>query len=133
MSLSLFNENVHPFNNPIDFVAAGTSVLCPEPTPLPYFWQSKTVESSWWGTPPQYRCTHGQYGTSTDTKVAQHLTKLHDWSLELPQYYVPQLLNVASSAVQGDYVLCVREDNKVSHYIINRELHGYRIGQLIPL
>lgn len=33
-----------------------------------------------------------------------------------------------STTIQGDYVLCVREDNKVSHYIINRELHGYRIG-----
>ena len=25
-----------------------------------------------------------------------------------------------STSIQGDYVLCVREDNKVSHYIINK-------------
>ena len=37
-----------------------------------------------------------------------------------------------SSTIQGDYVLCVREDNKVSHYIINKIQQGehtrYRIG-----
>ena len=25
-----------------------------------------------------------------------------------------------STSIQGDYVLCVREDSKVSHYIINK-------------
>lgn len=37
-----------------------------------------------------------------------------------------------SATIQGDYVLCVREDNKVSHYIINKMQQGeqtrYRIG-----
>lgn len=37
-----------------------------------------------------------------------------------------------SASIQGDYVLCVREDNKVSHYIINKMQQGeqtrYRIG-----
>jgi proto-oncogene C-crk len=37
-----------------------------------------------------------------------------------------------SATIQGDYVLCVREDNKVSHYIINKIQQGeqtrYRIG-----
>lgn len=37
-----------------------------------------------------------------------------------------------SASIQGDYVLCVREDNKVSHYIINKIQQGeqtrYRIG-----
>jgi len=37
-----------------------------------------------------------------------------------------------SASIQGDYVLCVREDNKVSHYIINKIHQGdqtrYRIG-----
>lgn len=29
-----------------------------------------------------------------------------------------------SATIQGDYVLCVREDNKVSHYIINKIAQG---------
>lgn len=37
-----------------------------------------------------------------------------------------------SNTIIGDYVLCVREDSKVSHYIINKipqnELTVYRIG-----
>jgi len=37
-----------------------------------------------------------------------------------------------SATIQGDYVLCVREDNKVSHYIINKIQQGdqtrYKIG-----
>jgi len=37
-----------------------------------------------------------------------------------------------SATIQGDYVLCVREDSKVSHYIINKIQTGdqtrYRIG-----
>ncbi|XP_043224267.1 adapter molecule Crk-like [Amphibalanus amphitrite] len=37
-----------------------------------------------------------------------------------------------STSIQGDYVLCVREDNKVSHYIINKmqkdDQVQYRIG-----
>ena len=37
-----------------------------------------------------------------------------------------------SSTIQGDYVLCVKEDDKVSHYIINKidqnEQTSYRIG-----
>jgi len=37
-----------------------------------------------------------------------------------------------STTIQGDYVLCVREDSKVSHYIINKIQQGeqtrYRIG-----
>ena len=37
-----------------------------------------------------------------------------------------------SATIEGDYVLCVREDNKVSHYIINKIQQGdqarYRIG-----
>lgn len=37
-----------------------------------------------------------------------------------------------STTIQGDYVLCVREDNRVSHYIINKIQQGdqtrYRIG-----
>merc|ERR1712223_710906 len=37
-----------------------------------------------------------------------------------------------SATIQGDYVLCVREDSKVSHYIINKIQQGeqtrYRIG-----
>lgn len=37
-----------------------------------------------------------------------------------------------STTIQGDYVLCVREDSKVSHYIINKMSQGdqarYRIG-----
>ncbi|XP_059491298.1 adapter molecule Crk [Neocloeon triangulifer] len=37
-----------------------------------------------------------------------------------------------STTIHGDYVLCVREDCKVSHYIINKvqqgEQHRYRIG-----
>ena len=42
-----------------------------------------------------------------------------------------------SATIQGDYVLCVREDNKVSHYIINKIQQGdqtrYRIGdQMFP-
>lgn len=42
-----------------------------------------------------------------------------------------------SKTIQGDYVLCVREDSKVSHYIINRLQQGdqtrYRIGdQIFP-
>ncbi|XP_076067923.1 crk proto-oncogene, adaptor protein isoform X2 [Oratosquilla oratoria] len=42
-----------------------------------------------------------------------------------------------STTIIGDYVLCVREDNKVSHYIINKiqqaEQTRYRIGdQLFP-
>ena len=38
-----------------------------------------------------------------------------------------------SATIQGDYVLCVREDSKVSHYIINKIQQGdqtrYRIGK----
>lgn len=38
-----------------------------------------------------------------------------------------------SATIQGDYVLCVREDSKVSHYIINKIQQGdqtrYRIGE----
>ena len=30
---------------------------------------------------------------------------------------------------QGDFVLCVKEGKRVSHYIINREEQGYRIGE----
>ena len=30
---------------------------------------------------------------------------------------------------QGDFVLCVKEGKRVSHYIINREDQGYRIGK----
>ncbi|XP_013789102.1 adapter molecule Crk-like [Limulus polyphemus] len=42
-----------------------------------------------------------------------------------------------SSTIQGDLVLCVREDNKVSHYIINKIQQGdqtrFRIGdQMFP-
>lgn len=42
-----------------------------------------------------------------------------------------------STSMQGDYVLCVREDSKVSHYIINRMQQGdqilYRIvDQMFP-
>lgn len=42
-----------------------------------------------------------------------------------------------STTILGDYVLCVREDNKVSHYIINKIQQGeqvrYRIGdQMFP-
>lgn len=42
-----------------------------------------------------------------------------------------------SSSIIGDYVLCVREDSKVSHYIINKIEEGsqirYRIGdQMFP-
>lgn len=42
-----------------------------------------------------------------------------------------------STSIQGDFVLCVREDCKVSHYIINKIQQGdqirYRIGeQLFP-
>lgn len=42
-----------------------------------------------------------------------------------------------STTIHGDYVLCVREDNKVSHYIINKIQQGeqvrYRIGdQMFP-
>ena len=37
-----------------------------------------------------------------------------------------------STTIQGDYVLCVKEEGKVSHYIINRidqdEKTFYRIG-----
>ena len=37
-----------------------------------------------------------------------------------------------SISIQGDFVLCVREDSKVSHYIINKIQEGgslrYRIG-----
>lgn len=37
-----------------------------------------------------------------------------------------------STSIQGDYVLCVREDNKVSHYIINKirqdDQLSFRIG-----
>ena len=37
-----------------------------------------------------------------------------------------------SATIQGDYVLCVREDSKVSHYIINKIQQGdqtrYKIG-----
>ena len=37
-----------------------------------------------------------------------------------------------SATIDGDYVLCVKEDNKVSHYIINKIQQGdqarYRIG-----
>ena len=37
-----------------------------------------------------------------------------------------------SSTIHGDYVLCVKEDGKVSHYIINKfeqnEQTFYRIG-----
>ena len=37
-----------------------------------------------------------------------------------------------SSSIQGDYVLCVKEEGKVSHYIINKLDHEhtpfYRIG-----
>ena len=37
-----------------------------------------------------------------------------------------------SISIQGDFVLCVREDAKVSHYIINKSQEGdqvrYRIG-----
>lgn len=37
-----------------------------------------------------------------------------------------------STSIQGDFVLCVREDSKVSHYIINKIQQGdqirYRIG-----
>ena len=29
-----------------------------------------------------------------------------------------------SATIQGDYVLCVREDSKVSHYIINKIQSG---------
>ena len=29
-----------------------------------------------------------------------------------------------SATIQGDYVLCVREDSKVSHYIINKIQQG---------
>ncbi|RWS28623.1 adapter molecule Crk-like protein [Leptotrombidium deliense] len=40
-----------------------------------------------------------------------------------------------STTMHGDLVLCVREDNKVSHYIINRVQHGdqtrFRIGEQI--
>ncbi|KAL1129982.1 hypothetical protein AAG570_012925 [Ranatra chinensis] len=40
-----------------------------------------------------------------------------------------------SISIQGDYVLCVREDSKVSHYIINRiqqnEQTKYRIGDQV--
>ena len=32
-------------------------------------------------------------------------------------------------AFQGDFVLCVKEGKRVSHYIINREEKGYRIGE----
>ena len=38
-----------------------------------------------------------------------------------------------STTIQGDYVLCVKEEDKVSHYIINRidqeEQIFYRIGE----
>ena len=38
-----------------------------------------------------------------------------------------------STTIQGDYVLCVKEEDKVSHYIINRidqeEQILYRIGE----
>lgn len=42
-----------------------------------------------------------------------------------------------STTIMGDYVLCVREDSKVSHYIINKIQQGdqtrYRIGdQMFP-
>jgi len=42
-----------------------------------------------------------------------------------------------STSIQGDYVLCVREDSKVSHYIINKiqrdDQTRYRIGdQMFP-
>ncbi|XP_014609126.1 PREDICTED: adapter molecule Crk [Polistes canadensis] len=42
-----------------------------------------------------------------------------------------------STSIHGDFVLCVREDSKVSHYIINKILQGdqicYRIGdQMFP-
>lgn len=42
-----------------------------------------------------------------------------------------------SATIHGDYVLCVREDSKVSHYIINKIQQGeqtrYRIGdQMFP-
>lgn len=42
-----------------------------------------------------------------------------------------------STSIHGDFVLCVREDSKVSHYIINKIQQGehvrYRIGdQMFP-
>ena len=37
-------------------------------------------------------------------------------------------LSLMKNTFQGDFVLCVKEGKKVSHYIINREDQGYRIG-----
>ena len=36
---------------------------------------------------------------------------------------------IAPLSIQGDFVLCVKEGKRVSHYIINREEQGYRIGE----
>nr|XP_018908186.1 PREDICTED: adapter molecule Crk-like [Bemisia tabaci] len=36
-----------------------------------------------------------------------------------------------SVTIQGDYVLCVREDQKVSHYIINKMQQNYQISYRI--
>ena len=33
-----------------------------------------------------------------------------------------------STSIQGDYVLCVREDSKVSHYIINKIVDDDQVG-----
>ena len=38
-----------------------------------------------------------------------------------------------TATFQGDFVLCVKEGKRVSHYIINREEQGYRIGRLMFL
>ena len=36
-----------------------------------------------------------------------------------------------STSIQGDYVLCVREDSKVSHYIINKIVDDDQVGRVV--
>ena len=38
-----------------------------------------------------------------------------------------------TATFQGDFVLCVKEGKRVSHYIINREEQGYRIGEAMAM
>ena len=41
------------------------------------------------------------------------------------------VIMIPSLSTQGDFVLCVKEGKRVSHYIINREEQGYRIGEML--
>ncbi|UYV79543.1 CRKL [Cordylochernes scorpioides] len=87
----------------------------------------------WEGRKPQERGKHGAccswyFGPLTRQAASDILHKEKETGVFLVRN---------STTIQGDLVLCVKEDSKVSHYIINRTQQGdqirFRIGdQMFP-